>query len=54
MRETVRSLRAYFIVLGLLSGVMNLLALAAQPPNMGTLVTLIGPRRQVSAWSPAS
>jgi hypothetical protein len=40
MRETARSLRAYFIVVGLLSGVPNVLALLAEPMGLGTVFSL--------------
>ena len=40
MRETVRSLRAYFIVLGVLSGAQTIFALATQPVNLETVFLL--------------
>jgi hypothetical protein len=42
MRETVRSLRAYFIVVALLSGVMNLTALLRTEPSLWMLIPLVG------------
>jgi hypothetical protein len=40
IRETAGSLRAYFIVVALLAGVPNLLALFAQPIGLNTLFCL--------------
>lgn len=40
MRETVRSLRAYFIVIALLSGIPSVLDLSAHPIGLGTIFSL--------------
>ena len=42
MRETVGSLRAYFIVLGIFSCVSSLFALFARPVGLGTAFSLAG------------
>ena len=42
MRETVRSLKVYFIVSALLSGAVNLTALLRGEPGVGTVISLIG------------
>ena len=41
MRETVGSLRAYFIVAALLSGVRGVLALLAEPIGLGAIPSIV-------------
>lgn len=42
MRETVRSLRAYFIVVAILNGAMNLASLMRPGNSLGMVISLIG------------
>jgi hypothetical protein len=42
MRETVRSLRTYFVIVAVLSGAMNLAALVRPASGLDMLISLIG------------
>jgi hypothetical protein len=42
MKETVRSLKAYFILSALLSGAVNAWALVRQEPGVETAISLVG------------
>jgi hypothetical protein len=42
MRETVRSLKAYFILSALLSGAINLWTLFRSPAGVGSVIALVG------------
>ena len=42
MKETVRSLKLYFVLSALLSGAINIWALLRGEPGVGTVISLIG------------
>ena len=42
MRETVRSLKAYFILSALLSGAINLWTLFRSPAGVASVIALVG------------